>query len=557
MDHNLEIIATLTIGFALASFFAYITQRMKLSPIPGYLLAGFIIGPYSPGFVADSIMAEQLAEIGVVLMLFGVGLHFKLEDLINVKNIAIPGAVVQTFLATVVTTLIVYLAGFPLETGIIMGLAIGVASTVVLVHVLMDNHLLNTVEGHVTIGWLVVEDLFTVIILIILPTMAELVEGDHFSLMSVSYSLLAAGIKFIVLSLFMFTWGHEIVGFILSSVARLRSHEIFTVTVLALIFLIATGSTVIFGISIALGAFIAGMVIGKTNVKHQAAANALPLKDIFAIIFFLSVGMIFNPEAIRDNFLLFLGLLGVILIVKPLSACLITLTMGYSIRIAMTAALALAQIGEFSFILAEESLKFNLIPDEAYDLLVACALVSISLNPLVFRSLDFFEFALQKIPMLNAGKRKLSKRMKDNKNKISPKAVIVGFGPVGRAVSSMLKKKDFEPVIIEQNIDTVAQQENEESILFGDASEVNILKDAQISKASYLLITIPDTAKSVEIIHAARQENPAIKIITRAQFISDKPLMDELKVQYVCGEKETLKVFTNLVNQVLENEREH
>lgn len=551
MDHNLGIVLILTIGFALASFFAYITQRLKLSPILGYLLAGFIIGPYSPGFVADTAIAEQLAEIGVILMLFGVGLHFKVEDLIKVKNIAIPGAIGQTTIATITCMIIVHYAGWPLEMGLIIGLAIGVASTVVLMRMLTDNHMLSLVEGHIAIGWLIVEDIFTVVILIMLPTLALFVEGETFSWLNLLQSLGIAIAKFTLLAFFMLTWGHKIVAYILTNVARLHSHELFTVTVLALVFLIATGSTVIFGTSIALGAFIAGMVIGKTRVRHQAAANALPIKDIFGIIFFLSVGMIFNPMGI-DNYKLFFGLLMVILVVKPLSAYAITLFLGYPLRTALVVAIGLAQIGEFSFILAEQALKFGLLSDDGYDFLVACALVSISLNPLLFSSLDHIESFLKRIPFLNSLENKFVKNQ-DQIKSMDLNTIIIGFGLIGRAVAKILEEIGYEPTIIEHNIDIVSHQKDTEIMIFGEATELNILKEAQIEKASHLLITISDSSKAIKIIHAARQLNPSIEIIARAQYMAEEPLMEKLKVRYICAERAAIKDFTSLTRYIFQS----
>lgn len=551
MDHNLGIVFILTIGFALASFFAYITQRLKLSPILGYLLAGFIIGPYSPGFVADSEIAEQLAEIGVILMLFGVGLHFKVEDLIKVKNIAIPGAVGQTTIATIVCMIIVHYAGWPLEMGLIIGLAIGVASTVVLMRMLTDNRMLSTLEGHIAIGWLIVEDIFTVIILIMLPTLALFVEGESFSWLNLWKSLALAMAKFTVLALFMFTWGHKIVAYILTNVARLHSQEMFTLAVLALVFLIATGSTIIFGTSIALGAFIAGMVIGKTRVKHQAAANALPLKDIFGIIFFLSVGMIFNPLGI-NNYKLFLGLLMVVMIIKPLSAYLITLLLGYPLKTALIVAIGLAQIGEFSFILAEQALKLELLSDDGYDFLVACALISISLNPLLFSSIDYIEPILKKIPFLSSLEKKFAKTSDQNKS-MDLNTIIIGFSHIGKAVAKILEERGYEPTIIENNIDIVSHQKDSEIMIFGEATELNILKEAQIDKASHLLITISDSSKAIKIIHAARQLNPSIEIVARAQFIAEEPLMDKLRVRYICTERAAIKDFTALTRYLFQN----
>lgn len=549
MHSSLITVEILTIGFVLASFFAYVMQRLGLHAILGYLLAGYIIGPYSPGFVADTVIAEQLAEIGVILMLFGVGLHFKMEDLIRVKNIAIPGAVGQTVIAALATTFIVHGLGWSIESGLIMGLSIGVASTVVLVRVLTDNNVLNTRRGHIAVGWLVVEDVFTVIILILLPTIAAVSSGVSFSLMSLTGLVVFVFVKFLILTLFMFTWGHKIIGSILTNIARLRSQELFTLTIIALVFLIATGSSIVFGTSIALGAFIAGMVIGKTNARYQAAANSLPLKDIFEVVFFLSVGMLFNPMAIATHFTLFAGIITVILIIKPLVAYLITLLLGYSLNTALTLAISLAQIGEFSFILSEEAMNLNLIPEEGFDLLVACALISISLNPLLFQNIGFFESIIKKFPFFIGPKNKFNEIV-ETETVPSSKVVVIGFGPIGKEVSKILQASSFEPCIIEQNIDTVASMEDHNSIIFGDATESNILRDAHIVEASYLLITIPDTAKIVRIIHAARHANPNIKIVARIQYISEKHLLDELNVLYVCTESEALKAFTLLTRQL-------
>ncbi len=549
MHSNLMIVGLLAIGLTLASLFAYLMQRLRLPSIIGYLLAGYIIGPYSPGFVGNAEVAEQLAEIGVVLMLFGVGLHFKIEDLIRVKNIAIPGAVGQTLGATIFTTLIIYWMGWSIESGIIIGLSVGVASTVVLVRILTENKVLNTTKGHIAIGWLVVEDIFTVVILLLLPTIAEFSKGASPSFLSVTGSVLLIVVKFFILVLVMFTVGQKLIESILTSIARLRSQELFTLTIIALVFLIATGSTVIFGTSIALGAFIAGMVIGKTNVRHQAAANALPLKDIFSVIFFISVGMLFNPEALVTHFPLFIGIISVIMIVKPLIAYLITLSLGYKINVALTVAISLAQIGEFSFILAEEAMNLRLIPDEGFDLLVACALVSISLNPLLFQAIGSLEKFIQRFTLCKGRKNKASDYLTE-KETLESKVLVIGFGPIGKEVSRIIKDAGLVPIIIEQNIDTVTSMEDQYTILFGDAAESNIFKDAHIEEASHLIITIPETAKIIKIIHAARHENPNIKIITRIQYIEEKHLLKNLNVDSICTESEALKAFIAATRQI-------
>ncbi len=549
MHSSLLIVGILTIGFTLASLLAYIMQRCRLPSILGYLLAGYFIGPYSPGFVANADIANQLAEIGVILMLFGVGMHFKIEDLIRVKNIAIPGAILQTSAATIFAALIVHYVGWSLEGGLIIGLSIGVASTVVLVRMLADNRMLDTQKGHIAVGWLVVEDIFTVLVLILLPTIAAISAGATFSGTEIIGSILFVIVKFCLLALFMFTWGYKAIEYALTNIARLRSQELFTLTIVTVVFLIATGSSVVFGTSIALGAFIAGMVIGKTNVKHQAEASALPIKDIFGVIFFLSVGMLFNPAALVTHYTLFTGIIFIILIIKPLVAYLITLFLGYSVNTALTVAISLAQIGEFSFILAEEAMNLNVIPEEGFDILVACALISISLNPLFFQMIGSFESVLQKLPFHKRAKNDLPSPM-EVKEELSPKVLVVGFGPIGQEVSRIAKDAGFVPVIIEQNIDTVSNIEEGNIILFGDAGDSNILKNARIAEVSHLVITIPDTKKIVEIIHAAQRVNPDITIITRVQYIAEQPLMEMLNVHYICAETESLKAFVSLTRRL-------
>lgn len=547
MHSSLLILGLLTIGFTLASIFAYIIQRLKLPSILGYLLAGYIIGPYSPGFVADPEIADQLAEIGVILMLFGVGMHFKIEDLIRVKNIAIPGAIGQTLVATIFSALIIHFLGWSIEAGVIIGLSIGVASTVVLVRVLSENNIINTPKGHIAIGWLVVEDLFTIIILILLPTIAGLSSGISISFVNVAGLILFVIAKFCVLVLFMFTWGHKIIDYIITKIVRLRSQELFTLTIVALIFLIATSSSIIFGTSIALGAFIAGMVIGKTHVKHQAAANAQSLKDIFTVIFFLSVGMLFNPVAIYNHFSLFLGIIFVILVIKPVTAYMIIALLGYSLNIALTVAISLAQIGEFSFILAVEAMNLKVIPEEGFDIIVACALISISLNPLLFQLIPTFQNSIQKFTLSKIPKEYSINIIKEKK------VLIIGFGPIGKEVSKIVKNLGFVPIIIEQNIDTVANMKENYTIFFGDAAESTILNDANIKEASHLFITIPDVKKAVAIIHAAQEVNPHIQIIARVQYINEKRFLDELNVKYICSELEALKAFKLLTKEVFES----
>lgn len=384
---NLKIVLLLAIGFTLASIFGYLAWRLKVSPLLGYLLAGYLIGPYSPGFVADAQISEQLAEIGIILMMFGVGLDFRLQDLIKVKNIAIPGAIGQTLISALLGTLFVYLFGWSLKAGITLGLAIGVASTVVLVRMLEENHLLRKQEGHIAVGWLIVEDIIAVVILLLLPTLSKIANGEAFSLWGLFISITILLVKFIILAFILVKFSQKSVSYLLSKVTQTHSHELFTLSILALVFLIAVGTTFFFGISIALGAFLAGMVTRQTRGYQKALLHSLPMKDAFIAIFFLSVGMIFDPVVIVKNFPIFLGILLIVLVAKPLTAFLISVGLKYPFRTALTIAAALAQIGEFSFILSEESIKYGFLTDEGYDIIVACALISIALNPLIFKFL--------------------------------------------------------------------------------------------------------------------------------------------------------------------------
>lgn len=547
MQPSLIILLILTLGLSLASLLGYLAQRIKLPTLVGFLVAGYLIGPHSPSYVADTKIAEQLAEIGVILMLFSVGLHFKSADLLKFKTIAIPGAVVQTAVATCVTMLVTHSLGWPIESGVILGLAIGVASTFVLARVLSDNRLLDTPQGHIAIGWLIVEDIFTVIILVLLPMIEKFNQTPGTSEAKIIGSVLLVLAKFAILWVFLFTIGYRIVTHVLVRIARVKSQELFTLTVLALVFLIATGSAAVFGTSLALGAFLAGMVIGKTNVKHQAAANALSLKDTFTIIFFLSVGMLFNPFAIVEHFKLFVAVILIILVAKPLAAFLLILAYRLPIQIALTVAIALAQIGEFSFILAEEARRLDLLPEEGYDIIVVCALLSISLNPILFSCIGSFQKLAYKIPFFN----RIGKTNAKNSGLLDTliaqsqkRAIVIGYGAIGQEVTQALQKFSYEPVIIEHNIDTVSQTlQKDVHIIYGDASFQHLLEAANIETANLLVITTPYIERTLEIIEISRELNPHIEILARIHYIDDIPLIKDLNIHYVCSEADICKSF--------------
>jgi CPA2 family monovalent cation:H+ antiporter-2 len=543
----LKIVSILTAGFVLASIFGYLSQKIKFSPILGYLLAGYVIGPFFSGFVADLSVSEQLAEIGVVLMMFGVGLHFKWQDLMYVKNIAIPGAIGQTAVTVLFSTFVIHWIGWPWQAGIIIGLSIGVASTVVLVRVLIDQKLLATPQGHIAVGWLIVEDILTVIALVMLPTIAGVLKGNSISAEEIGFSIIVSIFKFFLLATLMFTFGQKIVSFILFKIARIQSQELFTLTVLALIFLIASGSTMVFGTSIALGAFIAGMVIGQTDVKHQASAYSSPLKDVFVVIFFLAVGMLFNPQAIMHNLFFFLSILAIILLIKPLAAFVIVILLRYSMDTAFVIAIALAQIGEFSFILAEEANKLNVFPDEGYDVIVGCALISISINPLLFKLKDFIKKMISKKP--------IDEEQESTVLRSTPavKALVIGFGKIGQEVAQTLEKIGFHTMIIDRDIDAIASLIPQKKAICGDASIPNLLEAVHIKSFNVLVITIPDIKLIEHVINSAQQMHSSLTILTRVKYSKDRSAIHPLGVHLIyCEEEEIKKAFDKTLFRLAE-----
>lgn len=545
MDPKLHIVLLLTVGFAYASILGALATRFKLPAILGYLFAGFLIGPYSPGLVLDMKTAEQLAEIGVVLMLFGVGLHFKLEDLLNVRRIAIPGALFQTLVSSVVAAYFVHFMGWPLTYGVMVGLAISVASTVVLVRVLTDNKLQDTLEGHIAIGWLIVEDIFTVALLVLLPSFAIISTQGEVPIGSIIGSIALLLVKFVLLAYLVLGWGYKAVAYVLTYVSRFRSQELFTVTILALTFVIAMGSTAIFGTSIALGAFLAGVCIGQTEVRHQAFANALPLKAMFAVIFFLSIGMLFNPMGVLEEWQLFLGILVIILFIKPLAAYLLVRVMGYTRRVACIVACALGQIGEFSFILAEQSIHWKLLPDAGYDMLVGAAFISIALNPILFRLM------LQAIPF--KAKADLDARISHFAESTliqPPEVVIVGFGPLGQEIATYFEEQEVHPLILEHNIDALQMQTEKRRIVYGDATSEHVLEVSRLTQGTLLISTVPELATNLSIIRTAKHIHPELRIITRIQYASEKGKIEELGAEYVCVEDELARGFIDKIKSL-------
>ena len=370
--HDMPLITTIAAALTAAWVLGLITQRLGLSPIVGYLLAGIAIGPHTPGFVGDTHLAGQLAELGIILLMFGVGLHFQLKDLLAVGKVAVPGALGQSLVATLLGGAVAVALGWPVKSGLVFGMAMAVASTVVLIRVLTDNGKLETPAGHTAVGWLIVEDIFTVILLVLIPAIAatdmpntQVAGGNDNEAAKLGMSLLFALLKLAVLAGIVLVVGAKVVPWVMVKVARLRSRELFTLTVLVMAIAVAAGSAYGFGVSMALGAFLAGMVVGQSPVSQQAAADALPFRDAFSVLFFASVGMLFDPSSLVREPVLILAALGIILIAKPLAAFIIVALLGRPARTALVAALALAQIGEFSFILSDLARRHGLLDDRA------------------------------------------------------------------------------------------------------------------------------------------------------------------------------------------------
>jgi K+:H+ antiporter len=546
--HDASLILTVSYGLAFALLFGTITNRLGLSPIVGYLLAGFMVGPNTPGFVADPSLASQLAEIGVILLMFGVGLEFHIKDLLRVRAIAVPGAVVQILVATALCAAVTFPFKLPISSGIVLGIAVSVASTVVLIRVLMDNGVLHTVQGHVAVGWLVVEDLFTVTVLVLLPALKLAVDaGNPATIIS---SAVITVVKIAALVALVAVVGRRVVPKFMNYIARTGSRELFTLSVLVVALGIATGSAIVFGVSMALGAFLAGMVVGQSDVSHQAASNALPMRDAFAVLFFVSVGMLFNAMAVLDQWGLTLAVLSVILIGKPLAAIAIVLFLGYPIRTALTVAVALAQIGEFSFILSEQARSLGFLTEAGSSVLVTCSILSITVNPLLFRLIAPFERWLQDRPALL---RWLTARSQadglsipvelDTDESRHAQAVVVGYGPVGQTLTRILADFQIDPIIIDLNIDTVRQLRSQGMrAIYGDASSKEILNAAGTPSAEYLLLTLPDASARNAIIATALALKPGLKIIVRARYIGERAALERAGVAAVGYEEAEVAV---------------
>lgn len=558
MPHNLDIIYTLTLCLTFALFFGFITQKFKLSPIVGYLLAGIIVGPNSPGIVADTQTAQQFAEIGIILLMFGVGLHFNLNDLMEVKNIALPGAITQILITTTFSVLLTGLLEWDIAAGVVYGIAISVASTVVLTRVLSENNNLRTPTGHAAIGWLIVEDLFTIFVLVLLPV----IFGSKNAESSLLYIFGITTLKLTVLVVFILAAGKYILPKILSYVAKTGARDLFTLLILVLALGMALAAAEFFGASMALGAFLAGVVVGQSDFSARAASEALPMRDAFAVLFFVSVGMLLDAPSAIQHWKLMIITLFIILIIKPLAAIVIVKTLKHSLQKALFLGAALGQIGEFSFILATLGITLGILPQSAGNAIILTSIISITLNPIVYKMVKPL---LRYLSSIGIG---VIQPQKENCLIVPPdkhRVIVVGYGPVGKTVTKILKFSGMEIVIIEMNFDTVKEiQNNDDShilAIYGDAANREILIHAGIENSETLIIAAP-SAPAEEITEIAKALNPKLRILVHRTYLNEAKKIRKLGIKDVfSGESaaalEISKFLlreTGIIDEELENE---
>ena len=555
MEHNIPLITTLAAGFGIALVLGFLAERIKVPALVGYLVAGIIIGPGTPGFVADVHLASQLSEIGVMLLMFGVGLHFSLKDLLAVKRIAVPGAVVQMALATALGAGVAWLWDWHWGSGLIFGLSLSCASTVVLLKALETRGVLESMNGRIAVGWLVVEDLATVLVLVLLPPLAGILGGstgaeaaDATPLWTtIALTLLQVG-AFIAL---MLVAGRRVLPWFLWLVARTGSRELFTLAVIASAIGIAYGAAQLFSVSFALGAFFAGMVMRESEFSHRAAQESLPLRDAFSVLFFVSVGMLFQPAILIEQPLHVLATVAIIILGKSAAAFGLVLAFRYPLNTALTVSASLAQIGEFSFILAGLGLSLGLLPAEGMSLVLAAALISIALNPVLFAVNEPFRRWILKRSALA---RRLEQRgdpyaelpMSTERKYLEGQVVLVGYGRVGRRIASALQARGIPYVVAEQNRELVESLRNRGiAAVSGNAAEPAVLIQAHIARAAMLVVAIADPIDVRQMAGIARTLNPSIEIVLRTHNEDESVMLRKEAIGTVFyGEEELARGMT-------------
>lgn len=510
MHHNLILFATITMGILTAFIGGYIARKLGLPTLVGYLLAGLVIGPFTPGFVGDSDSISQLAEMGVIFMMFGVGLHFSLKDLWSVRRIAIPGAVLQMTLATLLGFGLTQLWGWSVSAGLVLGLAISIASTVVLLRGLADNGLLNTAHGKVAVGWLVLEDLATVGILVLLPA---LVSESGNTLEAIGLAVVKTG-AFVAIMLFI---GARVMPWLLTRIAHTRSRELFILAVVALALGTAFSAAELFGVSLALGAFLAGVIVSESDISHQVGAEIVPFRDVFSVLFFVSIGMLVNPASVFANLGQVIALTVLIVIGKGVITLLLGFVLPASGRTLLVVAAGLSQIGEFSFIVGQAGMSLGILTQDQYGLILAGAVISIILNPFMFQLIPGVEALLQRVPILwqrmevgGPTPEPVHKGMKDH-------VIIVGYGRVGTHIGRVLEHLKLPFLVVEQDAAQATQlQKAGIKTLLGDAANSEIINHAGLNEARALVVTVPDETAAELVVAAAHHFAPNLPIIARA-----------------------------------------
>jgi CPA2 family monovalent cation:H+ antiporter-2 len=562
VPHNVTLITTIAAGLGLALIVGFIAVRLKLPPLVGYLIAGIIIGPATPGFVADLELSSQLAEIGVMLLMFGVGLHFTLDDLLAVRRIALPGAIVQIAVATFLGMSIAAFWGWSLAAGVVFGLALSVASTVVLLRALEDRGLLESVNGRIAVGWLVVEDLVMVLVLVLLPPLAVWLSGNpetaadgagERGLLTTLALTLGRIAVFVALMLVV---GKRLFPWLLWQIAGTGSRELFTLCIIAAAVGIAYGSAELFGVSFALGAFFAGMVMRESPLSYRAAEESLPLRDAFSVLFFVSAGMLFDPNVIINQPLKLLVVLGIIVFGKSLAALFLVLLFRYPLNTALTVSASLAQIGEFSFILGNLGVSLGILPTEGQSLILAGAIISIAFNPLLFRAIEPAQAWIRSRSKLAQTLERPDDPlavlpMTVDLNRLTGQVVLVGYGRVGRRIGEALTQNGISFVVAEENREIVEQlRANGVPAVSGDAADPAVLIQAHIQRARMLVIATPDTLDVRRMIEIARTVNPRIETVVRTHSEEEAGLLEKENTGKVfLGEHELARA---MIRHVLE-----
>ena len=556
MHHNAPLITTIVAGLVVAFIAGTLAHRLKISPIAGYLLAGLAVGPSTPGFAADPELAAQLAEIGVILLMFGVGLHFSLRDLLSVKNVAIPGALIQITVATLLGMGLAWTLGWRMGEGFVFGLALSVASTVVLVRALQVHNLVQTDRGRIAVGWLVVEDLVMVLALVLLPSVAAILNGTAANAGGAGASAVASTfLKVAGFIAVMLLVGRRAMPAVLHWVADTGSREMFRLAVLAIALGVAFGAAFLFDVSFALGAFFAGMILGETQLSRLATEEILPFRDAFAVLFFVSAGMLFDPAVVVEQPAALLATLAIILVGKSAAAYAIVRSFRYPDQTALTISASLAQIGEFSFILAGLGVSYGILPPDGRDLILAAAIISIFLNPLLFS----FATSRGTLSLRTIVVARGSSESQESEQSPPPgHVVLVGFGRVGRIIADILGASGYALTVIEDRRDAAKAAESSGlRVIFGNATEISALKQADIASASKLLIAIPEGFEAAIIAKRARRLNPDLRIIARAH---SEPEVEQLQAmgadEIVMAEREAAARMAALASEAGEEEGE-